>query len=45
MSAKLGLWIDHKKVVILSITKMGEKIKEILLSKLLEKINKLSAIT
>ena len=30
MSNKLGLWIDHKKVVILSITQTGEKIKEIL---------------
>ena len=30
MSNKLGLWIDHKKAVIVSITKTGEKIKEIL---------------
>jgi hypothetical protein len=30
MSNKLGLWIDHKKAVIVSITETGEKIKEIL---------------
>ncbi len=30
MSNKLGLWIDHEKVVIVSITKTEEKIKEIL---------------
>ena len=30
MSNKLGLWIDHKKAVIVSITQTGEKIKEIL---------------
>ena len=30
MSNQLGLWIDHKKTVIVSITETGEKIKEIL---------------
>ena len=30
MTNKLGLWIDHKKAVIVSITKAGEKIKELL---------------
>lgn len=29
MSNKLGLWIDHKKAVIVSINQTGEKIKEI----------------
>jgi hypothetical protein len=29
-SNKLGLWIDHKKAVIVSITETGEKTKEIL---------------
>jgi len=30
MSNQLGLWIDHQKAVIVSITETGEKIKEIL---------------
>ncbi|MEA5486827.1 MULTISPECIES: hypothetical protein [Pseudanabaena] len=29
-SNKLGLWIDHKKAVIVSMTETGEQIKEIL---------------
>ena len=29
MSTKVGLWIDHRKAVVVSITEKGEKIKEI----------------
>ncbi|WP_055077532.1 hypothetical protein [Pseudanabaena sp. 'Roaring Creek'] len=30
MSTKVGLWIDHRKAIIVSITKQGEAIKEII---------------
>ncbi len=30
MSTKVGLWIDHKKAVVVSITENGEEIKEII---------------
>lgn len=29
MSTKVGLWIDHRKAIIVSITKQGEEIQEI----------------
>jgi hypothetical protein len=29
MSTKVGLWIDHRKAIVVAITEQGEKIEEI----------------